>query len=137
MSTHASIAILNEDGTINASYLHFDGYISWAGKTLKEFYNTRELAGKLIALGNLSTLQPILETSEEHSFEDPHPGVTVAYCRDRGEVRRGNTRYVDMEWYRLTGPRYDYNYIFANGSWYLLNKKCDFIEYGPEDEENE
>lgn len=86
MSTHATIAIT--DGVrCKAIYLHWDGYLSWAGKMLYSNYNSEELAKMLISLGALSVLKERLAPNEEdmHTFEEPLEDITVAYCRDRGE----------------------------------------------------
>ena len=56
MSTHATIAIHNDDNTYTAIYLHWDGYIEAAGKTLNEHYNDETTIRQLMSLGDLSTL---------------------------------------------------------------------------------
>lgn len=89
MSTRSYICIENEDGTYIGIYCHSDGYITHNGAILIDHYNNKEQANGLIALGNLSFLQPKLapDSNAIHGFEykDRQPDVTVAYGRDRGE----------------------------------------------------
>ena len=56
MSTHATIAYTN-GAQCSAIYLHADGDLSFAGATLLHNYNSKERAGALVALGNLSILK--------------------------------------------------------------------------------
>lgn len=86
MSTNATIA-LTDRKQCKAIYLHWDGYIAWAGAILYDYYNTREKVEALVTLGSLSSLRERVapEPGEKHSFENPVEDVTIAYCRDRGE----------------------------------------------------
>lgn len=56
MTTHATIAIHNDDDTYTAIYLHMDGYPEAAGKTLDAHYNDEATIRRLMSLGDLSTL---------------------------------------------------------------------------------
>ncbi|WP_299548704.1 hypothetical protein [uncultured Helicobacter sp.] len=42
---------------VKGIYCHWDGYVEGVGKTLKEHYNTDELANALINLGDISSLE--------------------------------------------------------------------------------
>lgn len=55
MSTHATIAIHNDNDTYTAIYIHWDGYIEAAGKTLNDHYNDEATIRRLMSLGDLST----------------------------------------------------------------------------------
>ncbi|XZE33683.1 hypothetical protein SH501x_004477 [Pirellulaceae bacterium SH501] len=44
MSTRATIAHSDSDGSHHATYLHFDGYQDHAGRVLKEHYTSIESA---------------------------------------------------------------------------------------------
>src|SRR5574344_2066060 len=87
MSTRSYICKENEDGTITGSYCHCDGYLTYNGAMLIDHYNTQERVDKLLSLGNMSCLNPIIEPdpSKPHTFDDRQPDVTVFYGRDRGE----------------------------------------------------
>jgi len=118
MGTQANISVVHSDNTVSTIYLHYDGYPSYALEMLKEHYNSQEKADALVALGNLSVLNPSIECPEGHSFETPVKGYTIAYHRDRGE-----------EWSRTQPSRTDYSYferdrgyhyIFKNNEWQQL-----------------
>jgi len=82
-----------DDGSYKGVYCHWDGYIEHNGGLLLDYYNTREMAEKLIELGDLSSLQPKLypDPAKPHKFWDgleprqEQELVTLAYGRDRGE----------------------------------------------------
>ena len=88
MATRSRIGIENEDGTISSIYCHFDGYPDGVGATLEEHYSNRQKLRMLINLGDISTLGEQVSTMDEHSFDNRKEGITVAYHRDRGEVKR-------------------------------------------------
>lgn len=85
MSTPAVIGLRKPDNTIEAIYVHWDGYPSHTGNILLEYYNTYEKAKQLISLGNLSSIDKLISPPEgvPHNFDNPAPDVCVAYCRDR------------------------------------------------------
>jgi len=56
MSTRATIAHVNADGSFHATYLHFDGYPEHAGVILDQHYNSIEKATELVAGGELRSL---------------------------------------------------------------------------------
>jgi len=53
---------------------------------LLKHYNQRDTVERLIALGNLSALRGRIEPDGQHSIKSPADGVTIAYCRDRGDA---------------------------------------------------
>lgn len=62
MATRGAIGIYNSNGSkVRAIYCHWDMYPEHAGHVLVNHYNTQERAEALIALGHLSTLNPVLE----------------------------------------------------------------------------
>lgn len=87
MSTHATIGIVNEDLSVNSIYLHFDGYLSHAGVTLFNYFNTQQKVKKLINHGDMSSIDKNINPDREHihSFTEPQPDTCVFYSRDRGE----------------------------------------------------
>lgn len=56
MSTRCYIGLRDESGKITAIYCHSDGYPTYVGKILRDYYDTPEKVKKLLALGNISTL---------------------------------------------------------------------------------
>ena len=81
MSTHSYIAIENKDGSINAVYCHFDGYIKGGvGETLFKHYNKRKLVKQLISHGEISSLgNTINDTDFYHSDYRGQPLVINHY----------------------------------------------------------
>jgi hypothetical protein len=83
MATRSNINALMSDGTIKSIYVHFDGHRHLF--TLQKFYDTQEKVEALIALGDLSSLAPLVDCPTGHTFDHPTKGYCVAYGRDRGE----------------------------------------------------
>lgn len=83
MSTRSNIGILNEDGTVNYIYCHFDGYLEHNGRILNKHYTTESKVRMLMELGDLSILGEII--GEKQDFSDRIKGCCLAYGRDRGE----------------------------------------------------
>ena len=84
MSTSAAIIMKTATGYAGI-YCHSDGYKEHTGKILKEHYSDAAKVEKLIALGDISVLYPLVDPTGEHSYDKREKGVTVAYGRDRGE----------------------------------------------------
>ena len=87
MSTHAFIAKKVDENSYRTIYCHWDGYLEWVGRILVEDYNTQEKVNRLLDLGDISILYSKLDPDPRcpHSFDNPQPGVTIAYGRDRKE----------------------------------------------------
>jgi len=120
MATRSTIAMKQKDGSVKAVYCHWDGHIETAGKTLLEKYNTEKRVTKLISLGSISSLRDKLSTKKLHSFDVPQPNVTIAYHRDRGESLQHYVATSVSGWCKSTSKHQDYNYIFIDGEWNLV-----------------
>ena len=116
MSTNALVGIENDDGTIDAVYLHFDG--DSAGCTLRQHYATQELARALVERGAISYISTKIEPTNgwPHSFDTPQKGVTVFYHRDRGDDLNIQT-YSGITEYSEHTEYYEYLYLYADGEW--------------------
>lgn len=121
MSTNASIAVKQEDGSYLQTYLHWDGYLSHAGKRLVENFNTPELAQELVELGDLSCIGT--EIGVKHDFNTHGSEATrhmcCAYGRDRGEAGSAPTEFPDFVTMARDGNCQQYNYVFIDGEWYV------------------
>jgi len=119
MAIRSRIAIENQDGTVQSIYCHWDGYVNGVGKTLFEHYD-REKLKSLIELGDISSLGILLEpTDPNHTFENPQQGVTIAYCRDRGEDFH-STGYLNVEGLFENGFNSGEEYVYClnrDGIW--------------------
>ena len=87
MGTPSMIGILNEDGSVTASYCHYDGYLSYNGRVLVDHYNTPEKARAVAKVGYLSALSNDLEKDIKeavHKNEKPVVYDSVAVYMKRG-----------------------------------------------------
>jgi hypothetical protein len=73
MGTHAMIGIYNdEDGSVTASYCHYDGYLEGVGRTLINCYNTQYDAEMVAKGGYISSLEnDYLKSRQEAVHSDP------------------------------------------------------------------
>lgn len=87
MSTRSRIGIINEDGSIQSIYCHWNGYYDYNGVVLYDDYQTIEKIKQLINLGSISYLASEIEPNDgdRHTFDHPCDNVVVAYHRDRRE----------------------------------------------------
>ncbi|MBN8601247.1 MAG: hypothetical protein J0M26_09475 [Planctomycetes bacterium] len=83
MSTRATIAYENPDGSFHATYLRFDGYPEHAGVILDHHYNSIEKAKTLVAGGELRSLNP----SDGAPEYFPRARATRHLC-DRGSLMK-------------------------------------------------
>ncbi len=120
MSTNSTVSKLNANGTVTSIYGHWDGGL-WkegVGDMLINHYNSEERVDALLALGDFSSLNPILEAPEGHSFDTPTPEVTVFYGRDRGEYgTEAHTTDAGIGWQKYWQ---EYNYIWKDGQWFYF-----------------
>ena len=111
MSTHSTIALEFQDGSISQIYCHYDGYLSGVGQTLLTHYSDFQKMSDLIALGDLSSL----ENTVFDSF----------YCRDRNEDYEDTKADVfkDIKHYESEADFEGYDYLFRNiegkGTWFV------------------
>lgn len=125
MSTRSYICIEQENKSYKRVYCHSDGYLEYNGEMLITHYNSRELAEKIIALGNLSVLKERLYPTEgsNHNFDYDlrEEGVTVAYGRDRGETGQEahEVNYRNLD----TDNCIDYTYIFTKENVWMYFKE--------------
>ena len=87
-STHATVGILNSNGSITSVYVHSDGYPDGSqgvGGKLKKYYNDTKKIKQLISLGDIYFIDKNVVPSGEHSYKNPEKDVTIAFGRDRGD----------------------------------------------------
>lgn len=116
MSTRSNIGIINEDGSVDVIYCHYDGYPAYNGAVLQMHYRNPDKVRELIALGDISILAPELKPAQgEHSFDAPQADVVIAYGRDRNEAETEATHFDSMKAYRhhmKEGSWIEYIYLF-------------------------
>mgnify|MGYP000980538736 CR=1 FL=1 len=118
MSTRSHIGIRNADDSISYIYCHFDAYPGGVGTVLKEYYQDRFKIQSLLNLGDISSLNENVspEKDQKHTFDDPAPGVTVAYHRDRGENDE-RTKYAKVTTKMNKFLDQEYAYLFEGTAW--------------------
>jgi hypothetical protein len=122
MSTRAAIIVRGPEGRYHGIYLHNDGDLRTTGNLLQRWFNTRDRAMDIIALGNLSTLRARLTPIAQHSFDAPERGTTVAYMRDRRETGQHAFSGASA---RSVARRIENNqcvYVFEDGKWTFNGK---------------
>lgn len=127
MSTRSHIGVRNADDTISFIYCHFDGYPSGVGNVLKKYYQDGLKIQALLNLGDISILaervspeeklfpDDKIDKNQKHTFDNPIPGVTVAYHRDRGEDN--TTARVTREKLMTSFLDQEYAYLYENNTW--------------------
>ena len=100
MATRSLIAKQNEDGTYNAIYCHWDGYPSSNGVILVENYKTLSDVDQLLALGDLSSLNSMLN-------------LTVAYHRDMDREYEAADYIETFEALKKFGSECNVDYIYV------------------------
>jgi hypothetical protein len=114
MATRARIGILQKDGSVLASYQHWDGYPGGLGYNLVENWTDTTKVTSAIKLGNASKWGIIIGTKVD--FDDRHDPLhevqNVYYMRDRGEKDQGPTTYFDELEYLTEGFNSGEEYIY-------------------------
>ncbi|MDR2568339.1 MAG: hypothetical protein LBC44_03415, partial [Mycoplasmataceae bacterium] len=136
MAVRSSISVRQKDGTIKNIYCHWDGYIlGGVGEKLLKFYNTEELANKLVDLGGISELGETLEIGE-YSETEENPKTTKIFSKGESPCEV----WLNLEQARWHNGQ-EYNYLWEGGEWsvrqYEWNGKVkensvkDFCEWTP------
>lgn len=108
MSTRSWIFIDNGEGKsprFRGIYCHFDGYLDWVGKNLKEHYDSEDKVRSIIEQGDASSID---ETIEKCKF----------YHRDNNEdlnIREFDDLQTMMKKYHDSWA--EYCYLFQDGKW--------------------
>lgn len=119
MSTRSRIAFQVSKTEFVSIYVHYDGYLSGAGKTLLEHWNTPERVKALMALGDLSILGENLGNKHDFDTHDLSSASCRAYGRDRGtsgteaKVSVGRAEVVELA--ERCGS--EFVYLFDGTSW--------------------
>jgi len=119
MATRGRIGIQLKNGSILSVYSHWDNYPEWAGKKLKEHFNTREKVAALIDGGDISSLW----TDKDWDGKEQEFGTL--YYEGRGDV--DTEPNLDNSFQAFIGSVNDswcdYAYLFTNGEWKCYTTK--------------
>lgn len=122
MSTRAAVGIQHPDGSIQAIYVHSDGYLDGVGKALAQHYTEPAKVEQLVKLGDLSSLGA--EIGEKHDFNthwetlEPRDWC-LAFGRDRGEKGTEAHSFASIEELREWAAQVwaEYIYLFTADGW--------------------
>tara|TARA_R100000008_G_scaffold86576_2_gene80266 strand:+ start:11096 stop:11557 length:462 start_codon:yes stop_codon:yes gene_type:complete len=128
-STRSQIGLIDRNGNIVSTYVHYDGYKSGVGKTAKKYYSGGKVKQLLkIDKGvGISSLGPKMDGGKGHSFDNQLKGQTVFYGRDRGEkgsyFTKGKinniSKYIDSS--KGSGAEFVYLYNEKDKKWYYAD----------------
>lgn len=113
MSTNCLIAIENTDGSVESVYCHWDGYVSYNGNILHNYYDSKTKVRGLIDGGNMSTLG---STADNCEFYDNEPAEKFASVREFVDTVRSSD-YSSIE----------FAYIYTNGAWMVIEVVADTV----------
>ena len=134
MGTRSRIGIQLSDDSILSVYCHYDGYPSFNGKVLREFYNTKEKASELINGGNMSCTWTNAGWNNETLPESGPLHYTM-----RGESIEDNAPELskNVKEYMELGGEYgdeEYVYLFTSAGWTCYNTRSWDDNYMKEEE---
>jgi len=114
MGTRSYIGIEKANGTVDAVYCHFDGYIEGVGRTLFANYTTFRKTEKLIKGGSMSSLG---NTAEHTSY----------YNKSGSEEAENDVEnYSKEELFQVFEKvGIEYFYLYSNGVWYVAQNEKD------------
>ena len=114
MATRGRIGIQRTDGTVIASYNHWDSYTGGLGYTLCEHWTNMSKTRSAIDLGNASKWGIVEGTKTDFNDSDSqvHEYQNIYYGRDRGEKDQGPKVYRDEAEYLAEGFNSGEEYIY-------------------------
>ncbi len=136
MGTRSNIARLNNDGSYDVIYCHWDGYPSHNGKILLEHYTTPAKIAELLSIGSLSSLHENIGVKCD--FDNPpkeqgRNSQCIFYGRDRGEKDIEAVHYPNhaalLEGLKDAWTEWLYVYSIPQGQW--LYSPLSEIKLGP------
>ena len=141
MATRSTIALEFADGTVQAVYCHWDGYLAHNGQILLKHYSNPFVLRDLIDLGDISSLKPTIGTKHAFSqfelraeevagFKLLTENMTTFYARDRGEELRVR-KFKDYGDYVANHQYEEYDYILRSDNgvavWFVSDHDGDFV----------
>jgi len=142
MATRSTIALEFADGTVQAVYCHWDGYLAHNGQILLKHYSNPFILRDLIDLGDISSLKPTIGTKHAFSqfelraeevagFKLLTENMCTFYGRDRGETGTSAKRFKDYGDYVANHQYEEYDYILRSvcgeAVWFVSDHDGDFV----------
>ena len=126
MGTRSRIGIELSDSSILSVYCHYDGYPSFNGKVLREFYDTKEKASELINGGDMSCTWTNVGWKNETL-----PESGSLHYTSRGESIDMNAPRLDKNVEEFFTNNEEYSYIFTSAGWVCYDMN-EFNDNDPE-----
>ena len=105
MGTRSAIGYKLPNGKIRAKYCHWDGYVEGGvGQTLQESYQDAVKIGRMVELGDMSTLAAEIDDC-------------VFYGRDRNERDVDAQDYDDFDDFTTSFEGCEYFYVWNGNEW--------------------
>ena len=116
MGTRSRIGIQLSDDSILSVYCHYDGYPSFNGKVLREFYDTKEKVSELINGGDMSCTWTNAGWTNETL-----PESGPLHYTSRGESIDMNAPRLDKDMEEFFTDNEEYSYVFTSAGWVCYN----------------
>jgi len=125
MSPRSNIAILNEDGTVEMIYCHFDGYPAHHAPILADCHASAVAVREMLALGDMSYLRERTSPVGPHSYDAAEDGTSVFYMRDRGEDGVEAQVYDSLD--EAKAAMQEYLYLWTPDGWVYSDHGSAFV----------
>ena len=109
MGTHAMIGVVNDNGSVTATYCHYDGYLEGVGRTLVDHYSHPIEAVSVSLIGYLSALEPNIHNSIANAVHKDQPVALYTSVQE----------YMD-EGCDTAGA--EYLYLFDGDAWFYSSR---------------
>ena len=120
MGTRSRIGIQLKDKSVLSVYCHWDGYPSFNGRVLNEFYNTPEKVANLINGGNISSLHTNVGWNQETLPETgPQYYTSRGESIDDNEPELNKNQSENLKTADNCGE--EYAYLFTSAGWTCYN----------------
>lgn len=128
--TRSQVGIIDKNGKVTSTYVHWDGYPSAMKPTLIKGFNNGAKVMQLLKTDGgtgISSLHPKIDGGGGHSFDNPVKGQTIFYGRDRGETGGSFVKAdtTNPDWVRgymrkagSEGAEWVYLYDMRDNKWY-------------------
>ena len=109
MGTRSRIALQLDGDNLVSVYCHWDGYPTFNGKILRQYFNTRDKVSELIDGGDISSLW----SDSTWDLKESRPNQTLYYS-ERGEDCPPK---LHDNFYDLLKFAEEFTYVFDNNQW--------------------
>ena len=112
LATSALIGYQNKNGVIITSYVSSDGYLSWTGQKLQDYYNSSNLASSLVLGGDIFQVRDDIN----EIWRLTEPMLSKTRYSSLGEFLKDKAPNGKHKGVYLNG--FLHVYLFMNNTWY-------------------